>query len=133
MARAAPNPPSPVADSGSEADRQRRRIVEQVAAWFSLVGVARSRGKQKRNVMASLWKQRGKKRDEAGVGVGSPRGEEEEGGGGGFGGRHRPDTARDGRHESRGSRGGRRGGGLVGQLTWWGPAGGGEGGYDMSA
>jgi hypothetical protein len=82
MARAAPNPPSPVADSGSGADRQRRRIVEQVAAWFSLVGVARSRGKQKRNAMASLWKQRGKKRDEAGAGVGSPRGEEEEGGGG---------------------------------------------------
>jgi hypothetical protein len=67
-------------DSGSEADRRRCRVAEQMATWFSLAGVARSRGKQKRYAMASLWKQRGKKREEAGAGVGTPHGEEDEGG-----------------------------------------------------
>jgi hypothetical protein len=47
--------------------------------WFSLAGVAWSRGKQKRRV-AGLWKQRGEKIEEAGVGMGEPRGEEQEGG-----------------------------------------------------
>jgi hypothetical protein len=51
--------------------------------WFSLAGVAWSRGKQKRRVAGSLWKQRGEKIEEAGVGMGEPRGEEQEGGGSG--------------------------------------------------
>jgi hypothetical protein len=65
--RVAPNPTSSVEVFDSEADILQRRIAEQVAAWFSLAGVARSRGKQKRRVVAFLWKQREKMRDEAGA------------------------------------------------------------------
>jgi hypothetical protein len=77
--RAAPNPPSLVADSNGEADKRRCRVEEQVADWFSLAGVAQSRGKQKRCAAASLWKQRGQKREEVGADVGTPHVEEEEG------------------------------------------------------
>jgi hypothetical protein len=53
--------------------------------------------------------------------------------GGGSGGQHRPDTDGDGRRESRGSTGGRRGGWAVGQPMGWGPTGDGKGGYDKWA
>jgi hypothetical protein len=78
--RVAPNPTSSVEVFDSEADILQCRIAEQVVAWFSLAGVARSRGKQKRRAVAFLWKQREKMRDEAGASGGVPRGEEEEGG-----------------------------------------------------